>query len=214
MGQLCRFRTADVEADGTFQSRPYPPAAFAAFDALTVAAAGQDEIASGAMAIIANLTAVAGSSYTYLTLYPSAETKPPTTSDINVATGQVQPNLTAVQLSDPGDFKIYNASGTINAFVEGWFHERQPDSRVDVEPAHPDRFADLSVPPRQGLRRLEDRPASGIAGEVAHRVRGGGAAKEAAGSVHPHTAVHRERRMRRVVVVERLTVERRPRGDA
>lgn len=93
---------------------------------LTVAAAGQDGIASGAMAIIANLTAVAGTSFTYLTLYPADATSPPNASDINVSAGQVQPNLTAVQLSgggSPGNFKIFNALGTINAVVdvEGWF---------------------------------------------------------------------------------------------
>jgi hypothetical protein len=93
---------------------------------LTVAAAGQDGIASAATAIIANLTAVAGTSFTYLTLYPADATSPPNASDINVAAGQVQPNLTAVQLSgggSPGNFKIFNALGTINAVVdvEGWF---------------------------------------------------------------------------------------------
>jgi hypothetical protein len=95
-------------------------------DVLTVAAAGQDGIPSGAKAIIANLTAIAGSSYTLFSVYPSDATSRPNVSDLNVAAGQVLDNLTAVALSgggSPGDFDLYNALGNINATVdvEGWF---------------------------------------------------------------------------------------------
>lgn len=92
---------------------------------LTVAAAGQAGIPSGAKAIVANLTAVAGSAATFLSLYPSDVARPQI-SDINVVAGQVQDNLAAVQLSaggTPGDFNIFNSVGSINAVidVEGWF---------------------------------------------------------------------------------------------
>jgi len=93
---------------------------------LTVAAAGQDGISGSAKALVANLTAVAGSSFTFLSAYPSDATSRPNVSDVNVSAGQVLPNLTAITLSgggSPGNFDIFNALGNINAVVdvEGWF---------------------------------------------------------------------------------------------
>jgi len=91
-----------------------------------VAAAGVDGIGAGAKAIVANLTAVAGSSFTFLSAYPADLTSAPNVSDVNVLAGEVLPNLTAVVLSTgapAGDFKIFNSLGNINAVVdvEGWF---------------------------------------------------------------------------------------------
>jgi hypothetical protein len=88
-----------------------------------VTAGGVDGISSSAQAIIANLTAVAGSSFTFLSAYPSGTTRP-NVSDVNVSAGQVLPNLTAITLGgSPGSFNLYNALGNINAIVdvEGWF---------------------------------------------------------------------------------------------
>lgn len=93
---------------------------------LTVAAAGQDGIPSAAKAIVANLAAIAGSSFTFISAYPSDAASRPNVSDINVGAGQVLDNLTAITLSGgglPGDFDLFNALGNINATidVEGWF---------------------------------------------------------------------------------------------
>jgi hypothetical protein len=93
---------------------------------MTVMAAGHNGISSSAQAIIANLTAVDGTSFTFLSAYPSDATSRPNVSDVNVAAGQVLPNLTAITLSgggSPGNFNLFNALGTINAIVdvEGWF---------------------------------------------------------------------------------------------
>ena len=67
-----------------------------------IVAAGQGgipAIGSGttAVAVIANLTAIAPTAATYLTMYP-ANLGLPLASDINVGTGEVLPNLTVVQL--------------------------------------------------------------------------------------------------------------------
>ena len=85
-----------------------------------------DGISSSAKAIIANLTAVDGTSFTFLSAYPSDATSRPNVSDVNVAAGQVLPNLTAITLSgggSPGDFNLFNGLGRIDAIVdvEGWF---------------------------------------------------------------------------------------------
>jgi hypothetical protein len=95
------------------------------FGVLTVAAAGQAGVPSGAKAVIANLAAIAGSSFTFITAYPSDAARP-TASDINVGAGQVLDNLTAITLSgggSPGDFDLFNSLGNINVTVdvEGWF---------------------------------------------------------------------------------------------
>ncbi len=80
------------------------------------------------VAVIANLTAIAPTTATYLVMYPANLTKPPNASDINLSTGEVLPNLTVVQLdpavgADQGDVDLYTPAGSVNAIVdiEGWF---------------------------------------------------------------------------------------------
>jgi hypothetical protein len=92
---------------------------------LNVAIAGQAGISSGALAVIANVTAVDGTASTFRTLYPSDAGRP-RSSDLNVLPHVNLPNLTAVQLSSggtPGHVNIFNSVGTINVVVdvEGWF---------------------------------------------------------------------------------------------
>ncbi len=80
------------------------------------------------LAIIANLTAIAPTAGTYLTIYPANLTRTPLASDINANPGEVLPNLVVVQLdpnagADDGDVDLFNAAGIVNAVidVEGWF---------------------------------------------------------------------------------------------
>ena len=94
-----------------------------------IVAAGQGGVPSGttAVAVIANLTAIAPTAATYLTMYP-ANISLPLASDINLSAGEVLPNLTVVQLdpvsgADQGDVNLFNGAGSVNAVVdiEGWF---------------------------------------------------------------------------------------------
>ena len=82
------------------------------------------------LAFVANLTGVAGSSATYLTLYPSDEASPPRASDLNPTAGEVIANLAITSLAQTGtsttpagNVKLYNALGSINAILDvaGWF---------------------------------------------------------------------------------------------
>jgi hypothetical protein len=76
--------------------------------------------------VIGNLTAVAPTQGTYLTLYP-ANLGLPLASDIDAAAGAVLANLVVVQLdttdSSIGDVRLYNGAGDVNAIldIEGWF---------------------------------------------------------------------------------------------
>ena len=80
------------------------------------------------VAFIGNLTAVAPTARTYLTLYPAELPGPPTVSDVNVDAGEVLPNLAVVELdttgdAHDGDVDVYNGAGSVNAIIdlEGWF---------------------------------------------------------------------------------------------
>ena len=80
------------------------------------------------VAIIANLTAVAPTSATYLTLYPGDLSRTPSVSDVSVNAGAVVPNLDVVKLAGTpnvatGTVDLYNGAGSVNAIVdvEGWF---------------------------------------------------------------------------------------------
>jgi hypothetical protein len=79
------------------------------------------------VAVVANLTGVAGNATTFFTLYPSDATRP-NASDLNPAVGAVIANLAIVEISTTtgstdGDVSLYNAAGDINAIfdVAGWF---------------------------------------------------------------------------------------------
>jgi hypothetical protein len=96
-------------------------------ESLPVPVAGVDGLpASGGtappVALIANVTAVAGTSETYFTLYPASASQP-LASDLNVNASQNCPNLVIVQLSSSGDVDLYNSLGYINAILDvaGWF---------------------------------------------------------------------------------------------
>jgi hypothetical protein len=86
---------------------------------------------SGPVAVVANLTAVSGTSMTYFTLYPAGGTTP-NASDLNVDAQQNLPNLAITELSSGGALDLYNSLGTIDAIldVEGWFQAPPPYSAL------------------------------------------------------------------------------------
>ena len=78
------------------------------------------------VAVVANLTGIAGSAATYFTLYPSDAAKP-TASDLNPSAGEVIANLAIVGIATTGSANgtvaLFNAAGTIDAALDvaGWF---------------------------------------------------------------------------------------------
>ncbi|MHB8537117.1 MAG: IPT/TIG domain-containing protein [Candidatus Dormibacteria bacterium] len=85
--------------------------------------------ATTVVAIIANLTAIAPTAATYLTLFPANQSGPGGVSDLNLLAGAVLPNLAVVEVdtmpADPhdGSVYLYNGAGSVNAItdLEGWF---------------------------------------------------------------------------------------------
>jgi YVTN family beta-propeller protein len=78
------------------------------------------------VAVVANLTAVAGTATTFWTLFPADATQP-LSSDLNPRARDVVANLAFVGIattgSASGNVFLYNAAGTINAILDvaGWF---------------------------------------------------------------------------------------------
>ena len=98
---------------------------------LVVQVAGQGLIpnAGGAnppVAVVANLTGVAGTAATVFTLVPDGGHRP-VASDLNPRAGDVVANLAFVEIAtsgpEPGAVDLYNDVGTINAILDiaGWF---------------------------------------------------------------------------------------------
>ena len=98
---------------------------------LPVGTAGEGDVPdmSGTppVAVVANLTAIAGSAPTFFTLYPSDVASRPRASDLNPVAGETIANLSIVGIAQTGlksgDVSLYNAVGSINAILDvaGWF---------------------------------------------------------------------------------------------
>jgi sugar lactone lactonase YvrE len=77
--------------------------------------------ATGATAVVVNLTGVAPSAPTFLTVFPGPTR--PFASDLNPAVGAVAANLVVATLSSSGTISIYNSAGNVNVVVDvlGWY---------------------------------------------------------------------------------------------
>ncbi|WP_265867331.1 hypothetical protein [Streptomyces sp. SKN60] len=89
---------------------------------LTLTVAGRNGVpATGATAVVMNVTATNASSGTYVSVYPYGTTRP-NTSNLNVAAGQTVSNLVVVPVVD-GKVTLYNNAGTVDlvADVQGFY---------------------------------------------------------------------------------------------
>jgi hypothetical protein len=90
----------------------------------TISVAGLAGVpATGATAVVVNLTGVSPSAPTFLTVFPGP-TKP-FVSDLNPAVGSVGANLVVATLSSTGTISIYNQAGNTNVVVDvlGWYEQ-------------------------------------------------------------------------------------------
>ncbi|MEP7202895.1 MAG: DUF1501 domain-containing protein [Ilumatobacteraceae bacterium] len=77
---------------------------------------------SGVSGVMLNVTAVAPTANTFITVYPSG-TERPLASNLNVSGGQVIPNMVLARLGPDGTVMMYNNGGTVDlvADVVGYF---------------------------------------------------------------------------------------------
>ena len=125
----CDFGTAPIGPIGQKQSR-----------AVTIEGEGVVP-ASGVTAVVVNLTAIAPTEGTYVTLYPAGGTLT-ATSNVNPQAGKVVANLVEVGVGTGGQIEVYNALGTINVALDiegyvtsgspGYFHAASPTRICDT----------------------------------------------------------------------------------
>ncbi|MFC7489468.1 hypothetical protein, partial [Knoellia alttitudinis] len=103
---------------GGFNGQPVGPAA-----TIAVQVAGRGGVpASGAAAVVVNVTATKPTTNGYLTVFPSASTRP-VTSNLNFSPGQTVPNLVVVRLGADGKVAVFNSGGTTHVLMDvaGWY---------------------------------------------------------------------------------------------
>lgn len=99
--------------------------------------------ATGARAIVMNVTAVAPTASGYVSVYPAGTTRP-TVSNLNFVPGQNVPNLVTVQLGADGRVSLYNHNGSTHLLADvigyyddttvsgGWYHPLTPQRLLDT----------------------------------------------------------------------------------
>jgi len=82
---------------------------------------------TGVTAVVLNVTSVAPSTGTYVTAWPTGETRP-NASNLNVPPGDTRPNLVIVKVGENGKVSFYNDAGTndLIADIAGWFGPSVP----------------------------------------------------------------------------------------
>jgi hypothetical protein len=82
-----------------------------------VTVTGVDGIPTTATAVVANVTAAAGTDPSFLTVYPAGATLP-VSSNLNFATDEVVANRVTVGVGTGGVIEVYNHSGTVSVDVD------------------------------------------------------------------------------------------------
>jgi hypothetical protein len=109
--------------------------------------------ASGAGAVVLNVTATDPTAAGYITVFPTGAPLP-LASSLNMVAGQTVPNLVVVKLGAGGQVSLYNSAGTSHliADVAGWFPEGD-----GIEPVVPTRVLDT----REGVGASRGKVAAG-----------------------------------------------------
>ena len=133
--------------------------------------------AAGASAVMLNVTVTAPTAGSFLTVFPTGESRPEA-SNLNYVAGLTVANAVLVKLGAGGKVSLFNFNGSAHVIVDvaGWFggggaatgsgfHPLSPSRILDTRPATPlaaDTSMDLPVLGRGGL------PAAGVAAVVAN----------------------------------------------
>jgi hypothetical protein len=112
-----------------------------AFDLVVTGAGGVPS--TGVSGVVVNVTATAPSEASWITVWPSGETKP-NASNLNVVAGQTVANLVSTKVGAGGAVRFANANGTTEliADVVGWFDDGPAESGAEFVPVTPARLLD------------------------------------------------------------------------
>ena len=114
--------------------------------------------ASGASAVVLNLTVTGATAGGYMTVYPTGGSLP-TASSINFKRGQTLANGLTVKLGPTGKISIFNAQGTANVIVDVVGYYRGDDGAASIGGA----YQPFTTPQRM----LDTRPSGAIPGHEA-----------------------------------------------
>jgi len=89
---------------------------------------GTTTVPAGVKAVVVNLTAVAPSANTHLSVFPADAVTPPVASNLNLPAGDVRANLVIVGVDSQGRIKVFNNAGTIDVILDvvGYFNAAAP----------------------------------------------------------------------------------------
>jgi hypothetical protein len=99
---------------------------------------------SGVTAVVVNVTAIAPTSGTFLTLYPDGGSVP-ATSNLNPQAGAIVANLVEVAVSTAGKIDVFNALGTINVALDIQGYVSSASTGL-FTPVAPTRICDTRAP--------------------------------------------------------------------
>lgn len=126
-------RVADTRTGlGGVPRRPLNPE-----ETIKVTVAGKAGVpASGATAVVANVTAVGATTPMFFTVYPGGTARP-ATSNLNAGPGRPVPNLVVMGIGSDGCIDVYNSHGTTHCLVDvfGYFTREAGNQFVPVTPA-------------------------------------------------------------------------------
>ena len=124
-------------------SSAHGPLGQGATRAITVGVTGSNVPTSGVSAVVVNVTAIAPTQATYLTLFPANGAKPGT-SNLNPRAGQVIANLVEVAVSSTGQLDIFNDLGSTNVAIdiEGYVPATTSGTTGLYNPTAPTRICD------------------------------------------------------------------------
>jgi len=110
---------------------------------------GSTTVPSGALGVVLNVTGVAPTEGTYVTVFPAGEDRP-VASNLNLRAGEVRPNLVTAKVGEGGRVSLYNAAGSVDlvADVVGYYSTSDAEalSFVAVDPQRIYDSRDLALP--------------------------------------------------------------------
>lgn len=94
-------------------------------------------------AVVLNVTALAGASPTYLTVWPTGASRP-NVSSLNADAGQTIPNLVTVPVGADGKVSVFNAAGSTHVIfdIAGYYSSARGERGARFHPLKPDRLLD------------------------------------------------------------------------
>ncbi|HJV08345.1 MAG TPA: hypothetical protein VJ653_01645, partial [Acidimicrobiales bacterium] len=103
---------------------------------------------TGVSAVVLNVAVTGPTATSYLTVFPTGESRP-VASSLNYVAGQTVPNLVTAKVGAGGQVSLYNFAGTTNVVIDvaGWYDDGTSPTGAGYHPVTPSRILDT----RSGL---------------------------------------------------------------